>query len=323
MPPGRAPAAPARGGSAWSSHCPRRDLAGARARRPRRGARRSRPAGAPAPPGLSRASCQGSGVVPPHWARPAPATRTGHGRLGLANRTTGRARRPARSRRPGRARAPASRTERPAPAPGRRPARAGPGRTRRAPPWPAPWRTHSSRSSGGWRAATGRTRSAAARTRATSAPSRPWATDAEATPVVAHANAARPRTQRVVTTGPEGDVGADGRERHPEDDDAARRPGRRRTPGSGSSGRWSTSQVGSASSGAHGPTGSGPPRPAPVQPSVQACQSTVASARLPISSPPDSPDPAPVMTRPRASDRRRPRRRLRRRWPARRGGAPP
>ena len=39
------------------------------------------------------------------------------------------------------------------------------------------------------------------RMRATSAPSRPWATDAEATPVVAHANAARPRTQRVATTG--------------------------------------------------------------------------------------------------------------------------
>ena len=43
--------------------------------------------------------------------------------------------------------------------------------------------------------------SGGSRIRATSAPRRPCATDAEATPVVAHPNAARPRTQRVATTG--------------------------------------------------------------------------------------------------------------------------
>ncbi len=39
------------------------------------------------------------------------------------------------------------------------------------------------------------------RMRATMAPSRPWATEVAATPVVAHPNAASPRTQRVATTG--------------------------------------------------------------------------------------------------------------------------
>ena len=62
--------------------------------------------------------------------------------------------------------------------------------------------------------------------------------------------------------------------------------------GLGRSGRWSTSQVGSASSGAYGPTGSGPPRPPPVQPSVHADHSVPAEARVPTTSPPVSPDPS-------------------------------
>ena len=130
-----------------------------------------------------------------------------------------------------------------------------------------PWRTRSSPWNGGSRAATGRHAIGGRSTRATTAPRRPWATAAEATPVVAQAKAASPRTHRVGTTGRRERYALDGRERHPEDmTSATTRPAG--DAGLGRSGTWSTSQAGSASSPPAGPTGSGPPRPAPVQPSV-------------------------------------------------------
>ena len=130
---------------------------------------------------------------------------------------------------------------------------------------------------------------------ATTAPSRPCATAADATPVVAQAKAASPLTQRVrVTTRSEryALVAASGIPRIITS--ATTRPAG--DAGLGTSGRWSTSQAGTASSAGSGPTGAGPPRPGPDQPSVHDDQSTAASARLPTSSPPARPDPAPVRT---------------------------
>ena len=169
-------------------------------RRRRRAGRRSTRAAHPAPPGLSRASCQGSGVVPPHWASPAPATSTGQEAVGLAHEPRGQ-------HGDGHERDDQGVHPHPAADDGEHEGEHDDQREQHR----GERTEHHRGERGGERARGGRApggeqpeaarRAAAAGRGRRARPSRPWATEADATPVVAHANAARPRTQRVVTTG--------------------------------------------------------------------------------------------------------------------------
>ena len=147
--------------------------------------------GEPAPPGASRASCHGCGrrcrpTAPGPRRRRAPATRPRPPRT-----TRARARRRGRRRRPTRGRGPRRRPRR---APARGPTTTASSTGANAPSTTAAraWRTRSSPWSVGSRRSQSPEARNGRRTRATTAPSRPWATEAAATPVVAHAKAASP-----------------------------------------------------------------------------------------------------------------------------------
>ena len=275
-------------------------------------------------PVLSRASCQGSGVVPPHWASPAPATSTGH--EASAWRTSHGA-----STATGTSATTRACTPHPAADDGEHEGEHDDQREQHR----GERTEHHRRPSAVAKALVAVERRVASSHRPAGDRRQQHEGDDRAEPALGDRRGRDPgRRPREARPGhapsgwrprAEGEVGARGRERHPEDDERARRRDRPGTPGSGSSGRWSTSQAGRASSGAQradrvgsAEAGTGPavgPR-RPEHGGVGAVADELAAGQAGPGAGDDA-EARACAPRDGRDDRRH------RRWRAPRGGAPP